>query len=252
MIQQPDLLQQPPYQARASPAREPLKYDRLGNPIGPRTPAPGLDRPKSAAEDPTNPQNASMRSHSRQRRPGSASQLQNSRDQSRNRFFSPQAHSKNSHHSRSLSQGRAVEQRPNALFSPSQLLNGGHNPSSSQMMPNGSRQPRNQASRSPLRQQFNQPMQPKDPRNNRNSSRFSDENFSDENHSPVRPIGQMNMQQSVPLRQQHHGMKQRFGNSITGSVTNASVPTGGVGGFNKYGNAVPLRSNQRAQRQPRF
>ena len=117
-------------------------------------------------------------------------------------------------------------------------------------MPNGSRQPYGQASRSPLRQQFSQAMQPKDPRTNRNSSRLSDENFSDENHSPVRPIGQMNMQQSGPLRQQHHGMKQRFGNSITGSVTNASVPTGGVGGFNKYGNAQP--KSQRAQRQPRF
>lgn len=71
--------------------------------------------------------------------------------------------------------------------------------------------------------------------NNRPSSRFSDENFSDENHSPVRPIGQMSTNQSAPLRQQHqHGMKQRFGNSITGSVTNASVGNGGVGGFNKY------------------
>ena len=50
----------------------------------------------------------------------------------------------------------------------------------------------------------------------------------------------MNMQQSVPLRQQNHGMKQRFGNSITGSMMNAGAPGGNqaaFGGSNKYGHA---------------
>ena len=244
MIQQPDPQQPRPYEARGSPARDQLQYDRLGNLIDQRRSPYGLERPKSAAEDPNYPQNASMRSQNRRhRRPGSAAGLQNSASQGRNRFFSPQSQRSgmSSRHSRSLSQERVPQQRDHRPLTPSQLLNDAHGPSTAQQArtPNDPRPQGGQASRSPVRKPLVRPMQPTDAPNNRNSSRFSaGENFSDENHSPVRPAGQMSMNQSVPLRQQNHSMKQRFGNSITGSVTNTSLPsgkpTGTIRGPTKY------------------
>lgn len=115
---QPDLNKEN-QMGRASPARGPLRYDRFGNPINPHDQSYGQDRPKSAVDD---AMNASMRSQNSGRgRPGSASKLQNSFDQSRNRFFSPQA---NRRTSKSRSQDRVSGQRQfQGAPTPSQLLN---------------------------------------------------------------------------------------------------------------------------------
>lgn len=146
---------------------------------------------------------------SQDERPGSASQLQKSldrsrsRNQDRNRFFGPhgQRSGNDANHSRSLSQERAPQQhhhhrndhhrQDQDLFAPGQQPNRApnNNPGHS-FGPNGPRN--NQRSRSPMRKQSNQALLPKEMPNNQNPSRFAEddgENFSDENHSPVRPMG---------------------------------------------------------------
>ena len=180
---------------RPMPQGSPLKYDRFGNPV-PQANQSGYNHPSMNTSAANDTLNSSMRSNNSQtRRPGSASKLQNSFDQSRNRFFSPQNKSRASK-SRERSQDRSADHRQQQFMphpTPNQLLNPGQQPQNNMQ---------------------NRGFQDK--------SNMSDENFSDENHSPVRPMSNVNPIQSGALKQQHVGLRQRFGTSITGSVTNFS------------------------------